>query len=85
MELKVAANFDTKKADGEKETLEACRAALSSKLPFRTNFYLCSFHAETKEEIMTGLKGRFTEEEVITGQELCKILKKKPLHSSRLI
>ena len=74
VELKVGAAFDTKKADGEKETLEACRAALSSKLPFRTNSYLCSFHAETKEEIVTGLKGRFTENEVMTGRELCKIL-----------
>jgi len=74
VELKVGANFDTKKADGEKETLEICCSVLSSKLPFKTNFYLCSFHAESKEEIVSGLKGRFTENEVITGRELCKIL-----------
>lgn len=74
IELKVGAAFDTKKADGEKETLEVCRSVLGAKLPFITNFYLCAFHAEDKKEIITGLKGRFSEEEVITGRELCKIL-----------
>ncbi len=74
VELKVGAAFDTKKADGEKETLEICRSVLGPKLPFITNFYLCAFHAENRQEIITGLKGRFSEEEVMTGRELCKIL-----------
>ncbi|MBR0095179.1 MAG: hypothetical protein IJP91_07860 [Synergistaceae bacterium] len=74
VELKVGAAFDTKKADGEKETLEICRSALGPKLPFITNFYLCAFHAEDRQEIVTGLKGRFTLEEVMTGRELCEIL-----------
>ncbi len=74
IELKVGAAFDTKKADGEKETLEICRSVLGPKLPFITNFYLCAFHAKDRKEIVNGLKGRFNDDEVITGQELCDIL-----------
>ena len=74
IELKVGAAFDTKKADGEKETLTICRSILGPKLPFITNFYLCAFHAQDREEIVTGLKGRFSNDEVMTGRELCKIL-----------
>ena len=74
IELKVGAAFDAKKADGEKETLEICRSALGPKLPFITNFYLCAFHAKDRKEIVSGLKGRFNDDEVITGQELCNIL-----------
>ena len=75
VELKVGAAFDTKKADGEKETLEICRSVLGPKLPFVTNFYLCAFHSENRKEIVIGLKGRFSDEEVLTGRELCAILK----------
>ncbi len=74
VELKVGYAFDTKKADGEKKTLEICRSLLENKLPFTTNFYLCAFHAEEKREIVIGLKGRFSEGEVLTGHELCEIL-----------
>ncbi len=74
IELKVGAAFDTKKSDGEKETLEICRSVLGPKLPFITNSYLCAFHAEDRQEIVTGLKGRFGQEEVLTGRELCEIL-----------
>ena len=74
IELKVGAAFDTKKADAEKETLEKSRSVLGPQLPFITNFYLCAFHAKDRKEIVTGLKGRFSEKEVITGQELCEIL-----------
>ena len=74
VELKVGFAFDTKKSDGEKETLEICRSVLGPELPFITNFYLCAFHAENRQEIITGLKGRFAYEEVLTGRELCEIL-----------
>ena len=54
--------------------MEICKSVLGPKLPFITNFYLCAFHACYRKEITTGLKGRFSEDEVITGRELCQIL-----------
>lgn len=74
VELKAGSDFDTKKSDGEVETLEKCRAVLGPALPFITEFYLCAFHAVDKQEIVKGLKGRFAENEVMTGRELCNIL-----------
>ena len=74
VELKAGAAFDTKKSDAEKETLEICRSVLGPDLPFITKFYLCAFHAENRREIINGLKGRFSKEEVLTGRELCEIL-----------
>ena len=35
---------------------------------------MCSFHAENRQQIVAGLKGRFKETEVMTGRELCEIL-----------
>ena len=74
IELKVGSAFDTKKADGERETLRQCKAVLGPALPFITEFYLCAFHAKNRQEIVDGLKGRFTADEVMTGKELCTIL-----------
>lgn len=73
-ELKAGSSFDTKKSDGEYETLEKCKAVLGQALPFITEIYLCSFHAENRQQIVAGLKDRFKETEVMTGRELCKIL-----------
>ncbi len=73
-ELKAGSSFDTKKSDGEYETLEKCKAILGPALPFITEIYLCSFHADNRQQIVTGLKGRFKESEVMTGRELCEIL-----------
>ena len=53
--------FDTKKADGEKETLEICRSVIGAKLPFNTSIYLYAFHASNRQEIVIGLKRRFDE------------------------
>lgn len=44
-------------------------------LPFSTKIYLCAFNANTKEEIYTGLKGKFSMDKLLTGKELCVLFK----------
>lgn len=74
IELKDGDTFDTKKSDGELETLQKMKQIIGERTSFRAEYYLCSFNASTKEEIVKGLKGRFDLNNVMTGRELCSIL-----------
>lgn len=74
IELKDGDNFDTKKSESEKDHLEQFARLFGSRIPFVTEYYICSFNQENKEMIYTGFKGRFDLEHIMTGRELCEIL-----------
>lgn len=74
IELKDGDVFDTKKAKGEKKALQNFVNHLAPKIPFCIKFYVCCFNQLDKHKIVTGFKGEFTEDEVMTGKELCDIL-----------
>lgn len=74
IELKDGDTFDTKKAAGEKEHLLTFSKEFGSKIPFRTEIYLCSFNQNDINAIKTGLKNTFTEKEILTGKAFCDIL-----------
>lgn len=74
IELKDGDMFDTKKAWGEMEQLEEFSIKFGAKIPFVTEYYICCFNQEDKNAIMTGFKGVFSIEHIMTGKELCSIL-----------
>jgi len=73
IEVKDGDQFDTKKAAGEHAALHNFNNDISQSLPYSTSVHLCSFNANTREEIRAGLKGRFSLQEVMTGRELCDL------------
>lgn len=75
IELKDGDAFDTKKSQGEKEHLEKFTTLFGSKIPFVTDYYICSFNQNDKNIIYLGFKGVFSLEHILTGKELCNILK----------
>lgn len=74
IELKNGDTFDTKKAREEMEQLEEFSIKFGAKIPFVTEYYICCFNQEDKNAIMTGFKGVFSIEHIMTGRELCSIL-----------
>lgn len=74
IELKDGDSFDTKKSLGEKEHLEEFSIKFGAKIPFVTEYYICSFNQEDKELIKLGFKGLFEYENIMTGKELCELL-----------
>lgn len=74
IELKDGDTFDTKKARGEMEQLEEFSIKFGAKIPFVTEYYICCFNQEDKNAIMTGFKGAFSIEHIMTGKELCSLL-----------
>ncbi len=75
IELKDGDNFDTKKSLGEFESLEQYKNHLGSQITFITNFFICSFNQNDKELIVKGFKNVFNINQVMTGRELCDLLK----------
>lgn len=74
IELKDGDAFDTKKSAKEKENLEKFSMLFGVKIPFVTEYYICSFNQNDKEKIKLGFKGVFDLENIMTGKELCEIL-----------
>lgn len=74
IELKGGDTFDTQKASSEKEQLEEFSIKFGAKIPFVTEYYICCFNQEDKNTIMTGFKGAFSIEHIMTGKELCSLL-----------
>jgi hypothetical protein len=70
VEVKDGDQFDTKKSAGEHATLHNFRNDVSSELPYSTEIYMCCFNSRTRDEIYSGLKGKFSRDEVMTGKEL---------------
>lgn len=75
IELKDGDAFDTKKSAGEKSHLELFIQKFGMQIPFVTEYYICCFNQENKEIIHTGFKGDFSLNNILTGKELCDILK----------
>lgn len=75
IELKDGDSFDTKKSLGEKEHLEEFSIKFGAKIPFVTEYYICSFNQTDKEQIKTGFKNVFNIDNIMTGKELCELLK----------
>lgn len=74
IELKDGDAFDTKKSAKEKENLEKFATIFGAKIPFTTNYFICSFNQDSKEAIKIGFKNVFDYENILTGRELCEIL-----------
>jgi len=74
IEVKDGDTFDTKKASGELESLQATARDLAQQTGFKAQIYFCSFNQDEKAAIVMGAKGRFSTEQVMTGRELCDIL-----------
>ena len=75
IELKLGMNFDTKKAQGEVESLSEIKNMLGTLMSFTVKDYVCSFMAKTHDEIVTGFKGRIDVKQAMTGQEFCELLR----------
>lgn len=74
IELKDGDAFDTKKAEVEKEHLEHFTKEFGIKIPFTTQYYVCCFNQDDKEQIKIGFKNKLDEEHILTGRELCNLL-----------
>ena len=74
IEVKDGDTFDTKKASGELESLQASAGDLARQTGYTASIYFCSFNQDDKESIVAGAKSRFSTKQVMTGRELCGIL-----------
>ena len=74
IEVKDGDAFDTKKSEGEHNTLQEFSTHIAKKIPFSVETFICSFNAQTKSEIVEGLKRKFREDEVLTGKEFCSLI-----------
>jgi hypothetical protein len=75
VELKDGDTFDTKKSSGERDGLIAFANWLAIKTDYQVDWSLCSFNQENRQAIVAGMKGRFSSDHVMTGRELCELLK----------
>ncbi len=74
VELKDGDTFDTKKAAGEKALLTNFQRDLSIKIPYTSSIHVCAFNQLDKEKIVAGFKNKISEDEAMTGMELCRLL-----------
>lgn len=74
VELKDGDEFDTKKADGELRSIAPLATAIGERLDYTPEYFFCCFNQEDKQVIVRGAKGRFAEEHVMTGREICELL-----------
>ena len=74
VEVKEGYVFDTKKADGELSSLKSITSWLAQEFAYKTHYYLCSFYQDDLHQIVSGTKGRFTTDHVISGRGLCEKL-----------
>ena len=74
LELKDGDMFDTKKSLAEKEVLQLFVSHISPQIPFKTEMKICCFNQDDKAKIIQGFKNVFSDNEVMTGRELCSIL-----------
>ncbi|MBR4800918.1 MAG: restriction endonuclease [Clostridia bacterium] len=75
VELKDGDAFDTKKSAGEKQHLEEFVLKFGSQIPFVAEYYICCFNQTDKNIIFTGFKGAFDMAHILTGRDLCNILR----------
>ncbi len=75
VELKDGDMFDTKKSRGEREHLEEFVSQFGGNINFNTEYYVCCFNQEDKNIIKTGFKEVFDTDHILTGKELCRVLR----------
>lgn len=79
-EMKSGCNFDTKKAQGEINSLKECCTEFKrnvKKITGKTidvDYQICSFDAKTKEQMVNGFKCKISLEHCITGKSFCRDL-----------
>lgn len=71
IEVKDGDTFDTKKSDGELESLRMICSWLAQEFPYKAQYYICAFNQSDRKKIIDGTKKRFSEQHVMTGIELC--------------
>lgn len=74
VEMKDGDDFDTKKSNGELETLTACKDFIENNFEISTDYALCCFNQKSRQNIVRGLKHRFDEAHVMTGNEFCELV-----------
>lgn len=74
VEMKDGDDFDTKKSNAELETLTACKDFVENNFEISTNYALCCFNQTSRQNIVRGLKNRFDEVHVMTGNEFCELV-----------
>lgn len=66
--------FDTKKAAGEKASMDAFIAANEGRIPYEVHSHFCCFNQDSREAIHEGFKKKIALEETMTGREFCDLL-----------
>ncbi len=74
VELKDGDTFDTKKTDGEIESLIGFMDEVNGRIPYTPEIRICSFNQTDKTAIVDGFKKRVDTSEVWTGREFCQLL-----------
>ena len=74
VEMKDGDDFDTKKSNGELETLTACKDFIENYFEISADYALCCFNQKSRLNIVRGLKNRFDEAHVMTGNEFCELV-----------
>ncbi|HMR34593.1 MAG TPA: hypothetical protein PKA13_24260 [Geminicoccaceae bacterium] len=74
VELKDGDTFDTKKAAGEKDSLQRFLTAVAPHIQFTMSIHFCCFHRKNRQEIVSGFKKKITLQEAMTGREFCELL-----------
>jgi hypothetical protein len=74
VELKDGDAFDTKKSAGEAANLREFLHRIAPEIRFEAAWYMCCFHASSKEGIVHGFKSRITKGQALTGREFCQLL-----------
>lgn len=74
IELKVGHAFDTKKVSGELDALNTSLAIAGQRIAAKTKGAICCFFEESRDTIRAGLKGLVSDDQFLTGRELCALL-----------
>lgn len=74
VELKDGDAFDTKKSDGEIDSLNSFIASVQGSLFGIPEIRICSFNQTDKAAIVAGFKQRVNTSQVWTGAELCELI-----------
>lgn len=74
VEIKDGDTFDTKKSSGELVSMSAIAQWITEAIHYDTQYYFCSFNQNNRLAIVTGSKGRFSIDTVMTGREFCDLI-----------
>ncbi len=74
IELKSGTDFDTQKAPAIQSNLSDILDYICDQTGYGGKFFICSFFTEDPQAIVKGLKGAFSEKEVLTGPRFCAYL-----------